>query len=126
MHAAKLTFQALRIHLNDEFGELRRGMHAACELLGDNGRLGLLTWKHSECAIVVDVFRALEAVRPESPLVRWYREARALSTSGASLTKLLFPTSPTLPPPLRQRRLQIRTASSLLCKPWFAVLQEFA
>ena len=43
MHAAKLTFQALRIHLNDEFGEMRRGMAAACahpffEGLGGDGR----------------------------------------------------------------------------------------
>ena len=74
MHAAKLAFQALRIHLNDEFGEMRRGMHAAGELLAEGGRIGLITWKHSECAIVVDVARKLEALRPESPLVRWYRE----------------------------------------------------
>ena len=37
------------------------------------GRLGLLTWKHSECAIVVDFFRSLEATRPELPLLRWYQ-----------------------------------------------------
>ena len=29
MHPAKLVFQALRIHLNDEFGELRRGIQIA-------------------------------------------------------------------------------------------------
>jgi 16S rRNA (cytosine1402-N4)-methyltransferase len=74
MHAAKLTFQALRIHLNDEFGELRRGLAAAGELLRDGGRIGLITWKHSECAIVVDEFRKLEAARKESPLCMWYNE----------------------------------------------------
>ena len=53
MHPAKLAFQALRIHLNDEFGEMRNGMRAAFELLPPGGRIGLITWKHSECAIVV-------------------------------------------------------------------------
>ena len=73
MHPAKLTFQALRVHLNREFDEMRRGLHAAFELVGEGGRLGLLTWKHSECAIVVDFFRSLEATRPELPLLRWYQ-----------------------------------------------------
>ena len=57
MHPAKLAFQALRIHLNDEFGEMRAGMAAAFELLAEGGRIGLITWKHSECAIVMDFFR---------------------------------------------------------------------
>lgn len=48
MHPAKLTFQALRIHLNDEFGEMRNGMASAFRLLGEGGRIGLITWKHSE------------------------------------------------------------------------------
>jgi len=74
MHAAKLTFQALRVHLNDEFGEMRRGVRAACKVLGEGGRIGLITWKHSECAIVMEIFRRLEAVRAESPLQRWYKE----------------------------------------------------
>ena len=43
MHPAKLTFQALRIHLNQEFDEMRRGMRAAAEVMIDGGRLGVLT-----------------------------------------------------------------------------------
>ena len=43
MHPAKLTFQALRIHLNQEFDEMRRGMRAAMEILCDGGALGVLT-----------------------------------------------------------------------------------
>ena len=38
-HPAKLVFQALRIHLNDEFDELRRGLAAAYEIMPDNGAL---------------------------------------------------------------------------------------
>ena len=49
MHAAKLTFQALRIHLHDEFGQLRQGLQAGLQMLRPGGRLGIITWKHSEC-----------------------------------------------------------------------------
>ena len=73
MHPAKLAFQALRVHLNREFDEMRRGMAAAFALLPEGGRIGLITWKHSECAIVVDYFRSEEAVREELPLLGWYR-----------------------------------------------------
>ena len=60
MHSAKMTFQALRIHLNREFDELRRGMASALKCLRPGGKLGIITWKHSECAIVVDCFRQQE------------------------------------------------------------------
>ncbi|CAE7407119.1 rsmH [Symbiodinium microadriaticum] len=73
MHPAKLTFQALRIHLNSEFDEMRKGISAAFGLLGEGGRIGLISWKHSECAIIMDIFRSLEAVRDKEPLLKWYR-----------------------------------------------------
>lgn len=71
MHPAKLTFQALRIALNQEFDEMRRGMHGAFEIMPEHGRLGILTWKHSECAIVVDFFRDYEVIRDDFPLWQW-------------------------------------------------------
>lgn len=72
MHPAKLTFQALRIHLNNEFDEMRKGIRAAFNLLTEGGRIGLISWKHSECAIIMDMFRSLEAVRDKEPLLKWY------------------------------------------------------
>jgi hypothetical protein len=48
MHPAKLTFQALRIHLNEEFAQLEKGMRAALKTLAVGGKLGIITWKHSE------------------------------------------------------------------------------
>ena len=73
MHPAKMTFQALRIHLNDEFEEMRKGMRAAFKLVGEGGRVGLITWKFSERKIVDEVFGALEAVRDDEPLLKWYQ-----------------------------------------------------
>lgn len=40
-HPAKLVFQSLRIHLNDEFDELRRGLAAAYEIMSDGGESSL-------------------------------------------------------------------------------------
>ena len=74
MHPAKLTFQALRIFLNDEFGELKRGLRAAFGLLREGGRIGVITWKHSECSLLIDVFRSLEAVRDDMPQLAYLRK----------------------------------------------------
>ena len=89
MHPAKMAFQALRIHLNQEFEEMGRGMSGALALLNDGGRLGLLTWKHSECQIVMDFYREHEEAREGAPLVRWLREQHpALTTKLSSAPAL--------------------------------------
>ena len=75
MHAAKLTFQALRMHVNDEFGQLRVGLAAATKLLRPGGRIGIITWKHSECAVVMDFLRDHELAGEAFPLRQWL-EAR--------------------------------------------------
>ncbi|CAE8595574.1 unnamed protein product, partial [Polarella glacialis] len=73
MHPAKTVFQALRIHMNDEFGQLRDGMAAARKIMVPGGRLGILTWKHSECAAVVEFLRTCEVATVDFPLLRWYK-----------------------------------------------------
>jgi len=77
MHAAKATFQALRIHINDEFGQLRGGMVAALKILRPGGRLGVLTWKHSECALLVEFLRSRELAPHNFPLLKWYQAVAA-------------------------------------------------
>ncbi len=111
MHPAKLTFQALRIHLNDEFGEMRRGMRAALDLLDEGGRIGLITWKHSECAIVVDFFREHEAARMDAPLPSWYAAQRGAPPlpAGVALTM-----DDVTRPSERELRTNSRSRSALL------------
>lgn len=60
MHPAKMTFQALRIQVNSEYAELRAGLEASMRLLKDGGKTAVLTWKHTECAILVDHARKHE------------------------------------------------------------------
>lgn len=47
-HPARQTFQALRIAVNDEFGELERGLESAFEMLKPGGRLAVITFHSIE------------------------------------------------------------------------------
>ncbi len=51
-HPATRTFQALRIYLNDELGELMRGLEAAEQLLAPEGRLLVVTFHSLEDRMV--------------------------------------------------------------------------
>ncbi len=51
-HPARKTFQAIRIAVNDEFGQLERGLASAFELLNKGGRLSVITFHSIEDRIV--------------------------------------------------------------------------
>ncbi|WP_417458612.1 16S rRNA (cytosine(1402)-N(4))-methyltransferase RsmH [Kordiimonas sp.] len=52
VHPATRTFQALRIHVNDELGELRRGLEGAEAILSEHGRLVVVSFHSLEDRIV--------------------------------------------------------------------------
>jgi 16S rRNA (cytosine1402-N4)-methyltransferase len=47
-HPATRTFQALRMEVNDEVGELRRGLSQAAEMLSPEGRIAVITFHSLE------------------------------------------------------------------------------
>ncbi len=61
---ATRTFQALRIHVNDELGELGRGLAAAETLLVSGGRLMVVSFHSLEDRMVKDFLRQRSGGRP--------------------------------------------------------------
>lgn len=59
-HPAKKTFQAIRIELNQELDVLRNSLDSMIDILGDGGRLCVITFHSLEDRIVKNIFRTNE------------------------------------------------------------------
>ena len=57
LHPATLVFQALRIAVNDELGQLKKGLDAAIERIREGGRIAAISFHSLEDRIVKNTFR---------------------------------------------------------------------
>jgi 16S rRNA (cytosine1402-N4)-methyltransferase len=64
-HPATRTFQALRMFINDELGQLERGLAAAANALAIGGRLAAITFHSLEDRAVKQFMQAETRVAPE-------------------------------------------------------------
>lgn len=88
-HDVAPVFQALRIAVNDELGEIRRALKSVPDLLNPNGKCLVVTFHSIEDRIVKNVFRELTTV-PGNPLIPVAADVpfRLLRTSTPDETEL--------------------------------------
>ena len=120
IHPATRTFQALRIHVNDELGELERGLEAAERSLRPLGRLAVVSFHSLEDRIVK---RFLTARTGRAS--RGSRHLPAITPTSTATFRLIGP-SPRVPGAAevqanpRARSARLRAAERTAAPAWTA------
>jgi 16S rRNA (cytosine1402-N4)-methyltransferase len=114
---ATRTFQAIRIFVNDEIGELERGLAAAERLLGPGGRLAVVTF-HSLEDRVVKTFVQERSGRATAPSRHQPAAAARAPATFAPVTRGAARPSPTeIAANPRARSARLRVAERIAAAP---------
>ena len=106
-HPAKRTFQAIRIEVNDELGQLEKAVDEFIDVLSDGGRLCIITFHSLEDRIVKEAFnrRVNPCICPkEFPVCNCGKKADVKKVSG----KPILPTPQELEMNPRARSAKLR------------------
>ncbi len=115
---ATRTFQAFRIYVNDELGELDRGLDAAEELLAPGGRLAVVSFHSLEDRRVKSFMRTRSGAGPKES-----RHLPAKTKGPAPSFSLLHrrpikPSADEIAANPRARSARLRTAERTAAPPW--------
>jgi 16S rRNA (cytosine1402-N4)-methyltransferase len=115
--AATRTFQALRIAVNDELGELERGLVAAERLLSPGGRLAVISFHSLEDRIVKAFLRTRSAEAPRSSRHAPAKPGRAPSFALINRKPIAASDGETARNP-RARSARLRAAERIAAPAW--------
>jgi 16S rRNA (cytosine1402-N4)-methyltransferase len=113
IHPATRTFQALRIHVNDELGELERGLEAAERVLAAGGRLVVVAFHSLEDRIVKRFFAEHGKPQPAGSRHAPVAAAKRQQTFRLITSKPRMPTEAEIAQNPRARSARLRAAEKL-------------
>ncbi len=126
-HPATKVFQALRIFVNDELGELYQALQAAEKQLAPNGRLIVVTFHSLEDKIVKSFFRErageIEGGSRYAPVVERSGPEPSFTLPRRSVTK---PSKDEINDNVRSRSAKLRLAVRTQSLPWPQATNELS
>ncbi len=91
IHPATKTFQALRIVVNDELGEVERGLLAAIAALKSGGRCAVITFHSLEDRLVKNLFKTQVGLKPitKKPIIATEAEMKENPRSRSAKLRIV-------------------------------------
>jgi 16S rRNA (cytosine1402-N4)-methyltransferase len=123
---ATRTFQALRIHVNDELGELDRGLHAAERLLAPGGRLAVVSFHSLEDRAVKTFLRTRSGAGPGGSRHRPEAAARRDPTFLPLFRGACRPSQAETASNPRARSARLRAAERTVAAAWNGKTDDLA
>jgi 16S rRNA (cytosine1402-N4)-methyltransferase len=115
---ATRTFQALRIAVNDELGELDRGLAAAEQLLTPGGRLAVVSFHSLEDRRVKEFLRRRSDTAPRASRHQPIRAAAAAPSFKLLSRRAVRPSAAEIAHNPRARAARLRAAERTASPPW--------
>jgi 16S rRNA (cytosine1402-N4)-methyltransferase len=115
---ATRTFQAIRIHLNEELDELKGGLEAAEEVLKPGGRLAVVTFHSLEDRLVKHFLRERSGATPAGSRHRPAASSARPAASFEAVAKPVRPSDAELRVNPRARSATLRVARRTSASPW--------
>lgn len=118
IHPATRTFQALRIYVNDELGQLEKGLEAAERLLAPQGRLAVVSFHSLEDRIVKSFLRQRSGSVPRTSRYLPSPPNSRTATFSLQFSGAQKPSNDETAENARARSARLRAATRTEAPPW--------